>query len=480
MNKKLVLNVMGKLLIALGLILLAPAVVSLIYKENEAFYFILTSVISFALGFVINLFTKNKNKVMYAKEGFVVVALAWVVTSVIGALPFYLSGEIPSYVDALFETISGFTTTGASIITDISAISHGMIFWRSLTHWIGGMGVLVFILAFVSSISDRSIHILRAEMPGPIVGKIVPRSKDTSFVLYLIYFVMTIVEAILLWCGDMDLFESLVHSFATAGTGGFGMKSDSLGSYSPYSQWVITIFMFLFGVNFNLYYLILIKKIKTAIKSTELKVYVGMVIVSGILIGINVSGLYDTIAETARHAGLQVVSIITTTGFASVDFNLWPSFSKAIIFILLFSGACAGSTAGGLKISRTILLFKMISKEIKRMVHPRSVASVKFEDKEVDETTQKNVALYFAVYIICILAFFLLISFEPFGMEANFTAALTCFNNVGPGFAEVGPMGSYAGYSDFSKIILSLSMLLGRLEVFPMLILLTPSTWKRK
>ncbi len=480
MNKKLVLNVMGKLLIALALILLAPAVVSLIYKENEAFYFVFTSAISLVIGLIINLLTKNKSKVMYAKEGFVIVALAWVVTSIIGALPFYLSGEIPSYIDALFETVSGFTTTGASIITDITAISHGMLFWRSLTHWIGGMGVLVFILAFVSSISDRSIHILRAEMPGPIVGKIVPRSKDTSFVLYLIYFVMTLFQIVLLWCGDMNLFESVIHAFGTAGTGGFGTKGDSLAGYSPYSQWVITVFMFLFGVNFNLYYLILIKKFRTAIKSTELKVYAGIVLVSSVLVGINISGLYDTIAETARHSWLQVVSIITTTGFASADFNLWPSFSKAILLVLMVFGACAGSTAGGLKISRAILLFKMISKEIKRLVHPRSVASIKFEDKEVDESTQRNVALYFAVYIICILTIFLLISFEPFDMETNFTAALTCFNNVGPGFAEVGPMGSFAGYSDFSKIILSLAMLLGRLEIFPLLILLTPSTWKRK
>ncbi len=480
MNRKIIFSVIGRLLEVFSLLLLLPAVVSFIYKENEAYAFLISAGISLVVGNVLRYFTKNPDKTLYAKEGFLIVSLAWVTTSLIGCLPFVISGEIPSFVDALFETVSGFTTTGASILTDIEGMSRGMLFWRSFTHWIGGMGVLVFIIAFVNSISDRSIHILRAEMPGPIVGKITPRSKDTSKMLYIMYIVLTVVEIILLWCGDMDLYDSIVHSFGTAGTGGFGTKSSSVGGYSAYSQWVITAFMLMFGINFNLYYLVIMKKIRAAFKSEELWTYLALVAGSATLISINIRPLFDSVAETVRNATFQVASIITTTGYATADFNLWPDFSKAILLILIFIGACAGSTAGGLKVSRVILLFKIISKEIKGMIRPRSISNVKFEDKSVDEHTQRSVTSYLAVYIVCLFAIFVIISLEPFGFETNFTAAATCFNNVGPGFGMVGPAGNFAAYSDASKLVLSFAMLLGRLEIFPIIISLIPSTWRKR
>lgn len=480
MNKKLVFNVISKLLITLTPMLLAPMVVSLIYKESTFIYFAITALISLALGVFIKILTRNFKKTFYAKEGFAIVALSWFVASLIGSLPFYISGEIRNIIDAFFETVSGFTTTGATLLVDIEALSKGMLFWRSFIHWIGGMGILVFMLAFMSGIADRSIHILRAEMPGPIVGKLAPRSKDTSKTLYLIYIILTLVQILFLWAGEMDLYESIVHTFATAGTGGFGIKNSSLMDYSAYSQWVITAFMFIFGINFNVFYLITLKRFKNAIKSSEMWVYTTIIAISIIVITIDISSMFSTVADAIRNASFQVVSISTTTGFASTDFNLWPSTSKTILFILMFIGACAGSTAGGLKVSRLMLLFKMVFKEIKKMIHPRSVSTVKFEGKDIDENTQRSVTTYFALYSICIILIFLIISFEPFGFESNLTAVVSCFNNVGPGFSLVGPMENYASYSPLSKLVLSFAMLLGRLEIYPLLITLIPSTWKKK
>ncbi|MBE6701691.1 MAG: TrkH family potassium uptake protein [Ruminococcaceae bacterium] len=481
MNKNLVFNVTGRLMRVMALILLLPMLVSLIYREKSFFAFLIVSIFSFGLGLILTTVTKKFTKTIYAKDGFVIVSLAWVVVSIIGALPFYVSGEVPSLIDAIFESASGFSTTGASVIEDVEVLSHGILFWRSFTHWIGGMGVLVFMIAFVSSITDRSIHILRAEMPGPIVGKITPRSKDTSKVLYLIYIVLTFVQIVLLWCGDMNLFESIVHTFGTAGTGGFGVKGDSIASYSSYSQWVITIFMFIFGINFNIFYLWILKRFKAALSSSEFWCYFSIVAVSIVLISFNISGLYPNISETVRTASFQVVSIISTTGYTTANFDLWPTFSKSLILLLMFLGACAGATAGGLKISRVMLIFKVISKEFRRLIHPRSVSSVKLEGKEVDETTSRSVTTYLSLYIICILVIFLILSFvEPFDFETNFTAAVTCFNNVGPGFAGVGPASNFAMYSGFSKLVLSFAMLLGRLEIFPLLIAVIPSTWKKK
>jgi len=342
------------------------------------------------------------------------------------------------------------------------------------------MGVLIFIMAIIPNIADRSIHIVRAEMPGPVVGKLVPRVKDTAKILYIIYIAMTLLEIAFLLFGGMPLFESVVHAFGTAGTGGFGVKADSIAGYSPYLQWVITVFMLLFGVNFNLYYLILIRRTRTALRSGELWCYLGIVALSTGVIVCNILPQFGSAEDALRHSAFQVASILTTTGYATTDFNLWPDLSRAILFVLMFIGGCAGSTAGGLKQSRAIMLVKTVGREFKRMLHPRSVSSVRFEGKPVDEATLGSVSTYFAVYMICLFAVFLLISPEPFGFETNLSAAVACFNNVGPGFGLVGPVGSYSAYSGFSKLVLSLAMLLGRLEIFPLILALSPGSWIKK
>lgn len=481
MNRKMVFYMIGQIIKLEAALLLLPLIVSLLYKEQCATAFLITIGIALVLGFAITLMFKPKNRVIYAKEGFVIVAFAWLALSAIGALPFVISGEIPSYINAFFETVSGLTTTGASILNDVESMSHGILFWRSFTHWIGGMGVLVFIMAIVPTLSDRSIHIMRAEMPGPIIGKLVPKAKDTAKILYLIYIGMTAAEIVFLLFGGMPLFESVVHAFGTAGTGGFGIKADSIAGYSPYIQWVITIFMLLFGVNFNLYYLALLRhQFRTIFKSRELWFYIGLVGASSAVITANIYSLYHNFSEALRLSVFQVASIVSTTGYSTADFNLWPGVARSLLFVLMFVGGCAGSTAGGLKLSRVMLLFKMIKKELRHMLHPRSVNVIKFEGKKVDNPTLNSVGTYFALYIAGIMVTFLLICFEPFDLETNLTAAISCFNNVGPGLSAIGPASSYAGYSDFSKIILSIAMLLGRLEIFPIWIALSPSTWSKK
>jgi trk system potassium uptake protein TrkH len=484
MNYRIVSYVVGRILQMEAVIFMLPLLVSLVYIGAEGttpiVAFAVSAAISLLLGLFLTYVLGKNNKLLFAREGFAIVSLAWILMSAVGALPFVISGEIPNYIDAFFETVSGFTTTGASILTDVEAMSHGMLFWRSFTHWLGGMGVLVFVMALLPQDTGRNIHIMRAEMPGPIVGKILPRLSETAKILYIIYAVMTVAEMVLLLLGGMPLFDSVVHSLGTAGTGGFGIKADSIGSYNAYCQWVITIFMLLFGVNFNLYYLILIKQFKTAVKSTELWVYGAIVAVSGVLITLNIDRFYNNVADSVRHAFFQVASIITTTGYSSVDFNEWPGFSKAIIIVLMFVGGCAGSTAGGIKISRFIIAIKTVFKDIRKMLHPRSVSGVKFEGKKVEERTINSVSLYFAFYFIIFLVIFLLISLEPFDFETNFTAVSACFNNIGPGLAGVGPAASFAGYSDAATLLLSFAMLLGRLEIFPILLLFTPSMWKKK
>ena len=481
MNRRMVLNTIGRILVLEAALMLLPAGVSLIYKEFTAFFSFLIAVgISTVLGLALILFCQTKDQVIYAKDGFVTVALAWISLSLIGALPFYISREIPNYINAFFEIVSGFTTTGASILNNVENLSHGMLFWRSFSHWIGGMGVLVLIMAIVPNVTDRSIHIMRAEMPGPVVDKLLPKAKDTAKTLYIIYIVLSVFEVILLLCGGMNLFDSLVHTFGTAGTGGFGIKADSVAGYSPYIQWVITIFMMIFGVNFNLYFLLLVRKFKSIFKSTELWTYISIAVISTAVLTLNLTPVYQNFGERLRHSAFQVSSIITTTGFSTVDFNTWPSLSKSILVLLMFIGACAGSTAGGLKISRVVILFKMISREFGRLLRPRSVRVIKSEGKSVDETVLSSVTTYFAVYIFCFIAVFLLLSFDKFGFETNFTATAATFNNIGPGLADVGPLSSYADYSIFSKIILSFSMLLGRLEIFPLIIAFSPTTWSKK
>ena len=479
MNRRMVFYTVGHIATVEAALLLLPALVSLIYLEKSGLSFLITAALSLTVGLAFILFFKPKSRMIYAKEGFAIVAYAWLLMSAIGALPFVIGGAIPSYVDAFFETVSGFTTTGASILTDVEALDHCMLFWRSFTHWIGGMGVLVLVTAVVPNIADRSLNILKAEMPGPTVGKLVPRSRDTAKILYWIYFGMTFILTVLLIVGGMPVFDSIVHAFGTAGTGGFGIKADSIASYSPYLQWVITIFMFLFAINFNLYYLILIGKFRAVFKSDELSFFILLVLSSIGVIAVNILPAYASFSEALRASAFQVCSIVSTTGYATADFNLWPGLSKAILLILMFVGGCAGSTGGGLKAVRVVILIKSIKKELKKLLHPRSVKSVMSEGKKLDDETLSGVTSYFAVYTLCIMVVFLLLSFEPFGFETNFTASVACFNNIGPGLADVGPAASFAQYSDFSKIVLSFAMLLGRLEVFPLLLGLNPLIWKR-
>ena len=479
MNRKMIFYLLGQIIKAEAALMSLPLLVSIIYGEYRVlFSFAIAILLALAIGVALTIICRTDDKNIFAKEGFIIVSLAWISMSMIGALPFTLSGEIKSYVDAIFETVSGFTTTGATIFPDIENMSHGLTFWRSFTHWIGGMGVLVFVMAILPS-SDKSIHIMRAEMPGPIVGKLVPKAKQTAKILYLIYIVLTIVQVIFLLFGEMTLFESIVHSFGTAGTGGFGIRSDSIESYSPYIQWVITVFMFIFGINFNLFYLILIGRAKSIFKSSELWCYILIILGSAGIICINIWSMFENGSDCIRSSIFQVVSIITTTGYATTDFNLWPELSKGILFTLMFVGGCAGSTAGGLKVSRIVLIFKMIKNELLHMLHPRSVSSVKFEGKKVDSITQNSVYSYFTLFMISYFTIFLIVSLDGFEFESTFTTIATCINNVGPAFGLFGPASNFSSYSDLSKIVLSFAMLLGRLEIYPLLFLITPSVWTK-
>ena len=480
MNRRMIFSTVGKMVTTEAGLLTLPLVCALWYKERCAWHILLTMGVALVLGLAMTLLSRPKTRVIYAKEGFCITALAWLFMSAVGALPFFLSGEIPNYIDAFFETVSGFTTTGASILTDVETMSKGLLFWRSFTHWIGGMGILVFVMAILPGVADRSIHIMRAEMPGPVVGKIVPKAKDTASVLYKIYIVMTVVLVILLCVGGMSFFESLIHAFGTAGTGGFGIKADSIAGYSPYLQWVITVFMLLFGVNFNLYYLLLIRRFRTALQSTELWVYISIVLASVGLITANTLDLYAGFADALRHSAFQVSSIITTTGYATTDFDLWPGFSKGILLTLMFVGACAGSTGGGIKVSRVVLLVKSVFRQLRQLVHPRSVNAVKFEGRTVEDATLNGVGTYLAAYVFCFGIILILLFLESKNFVTHFSAAAACFNNIGPGMGMVGPTANYAGYSAFSKIVLSFAMLLGRLEIYPLLIALYPGTWRRK
>lgn len=464
-----------------ALLMLLPLVCSLIYKETDtALSFVISIALSLAFSFALTLIFKPGSKVIYAKEGFVTVALSWIFLSLVGALPFFISGEIPSYIDAVFETVSGFTTTGASILTDVESMSNGLLFWRSFTHWVGGMGVLVFVMAIVPSFSDRSIHLLRAEVPGPVVGKLVPKMKQTARILYVIYIVLTLVEVVFLLVGGMPVFDSLLHAFGTAGTGGFGIKADGLGSYNSYLQWVITIFMLIFGVNFNLYYFILIGKAKTALKSGELWFYLGIVATATLLITANILPIFETFGTSLKHAAFQVASIITTTGYATTDFNQWPVFSKTILMLLMFIGGCAGSTAGGFKVSRVVMLIKNSKRELQRMLHPRAVSVVRFEGKKVDNTTINSVTSYLAIYALLFCVFVFILGLENFDIETNLTAVASCYNNIGPALGAAGPASSYAAFSPFAKVVLSNAMLFGRLEIYPIILTFSPSTWVKK
>lgn len=476
----MIMYTLGRIMRIEAVLLVIPMAVALFYREAAFLYFAVTAVGAALFGIALTALAHPRTQVIYARDGFIIVSLAWLFLSLFGALPFTLSGEIPSYADAFFETVSGFTTTGASILPDPGVLSHGIVFWRSFTHWIGGMGILVLCMAIVPSFSTRSIHIMRAEMPGPIVGKLVPRARDTAKILYVIYIALTLLQIVMLCFGGLSVFDSVVYSIGTAGTGGFASYASSCGSFTPYVQYTIAVFMLLFGINFNLYYLLLIKRFKSVLKSEELWIYLGIVCVSIILISVNIYPMYGSISDSVRDSSFQVTSIISTTGYSTTDFNLWPDFSKAILLVLMLIGACAGSTAGGFKVSRVVLLFKMIGCNLRKLIHPRSISTVKLEGKTVSEETQRGVANYLALYTMVILSVFLILSIEPFGLETNLSATFACFNNIGPGLGFVGPAASYADYSVISKIVLSVAMLLGRLEIYPVLFMLAPSTWMRK
>lgn len=480
MNRRMVFHTVGRIILLEAILLSLPALCSVIYKEKSFFAFLFSILIALVLGGGLILLSRPKHRVIYAKEGFAITTFAWLSLSLIGALPFFLSGQIPHFADAFFETVSGFTTTGASILSRVEDLDRGILFWRSFTHWVGGMGVLVFLMVFIPGISERSIHIARAEMPGPVVGKIVPKMRDTARILYLIYIVMTLLQVILLLLSGMDLFCSLTYTFGTAGTGGFGLFSDSAGSLTGPQQWIIAIFMLLFGVNFNLYFLILIRRFRSAFRSTELWAYVGIVAVATGIVFANVSQLYNGVEETLRHSLFQVSSIITTTGYSTVDFNLWPGMAKTVLLILMFIGGSAGSTAGGLKVSRVVLFFKNCHAEFRHMLHPRSVNVLRMDGKKVEKETRKGVMVYFALYMILFFGILFLVSFDQFDFETSFSAVASCFNNVGPGFSLVGPMGNYALFSPFVKVVLSCAMLLGRLEIWPILLTLYPATWQSR
>ena len=479
MNYRMIFYMTGRLLQLEAGLLLLPVAVSVIYGDGDLPGLLLAVAVAVLAGTAMTLCRKPKNQTIYAKEGFVIVALCWVFLSAVGALPFTVSGGV-TYVDAFFETVSGFTTTGASVLNIAEAgLGHGLLFWRSFTHWIGGMGVLVLMMALVPSGSGRTIHVMRAEVPGPIVGKLVPRLRDTAKILYLIYLGMTAVQVVCLLLAKMDLFNSLLITFGTAGTGGFGLPTPC-SDFTAAQQWIITVFMLLFGVNFNLYFLLLIRSVRPVVTNRELWLYLGVFAVSTGLITVNILSQYG-FWDGLRHAAFSVSSVVTTTGYATADFNQWPELSRGVIFLLLFMGGCAGSTAGGLKMSRVMLLGKTVVRELGRLVHPRSVSVVKLEGKRVEETTVASTAAYFILYMALIGLVFLILSFEPnFGLEDNLTASITCLNNVGPGLGAVGPYGGFGDYSALSKVVLSFAMLLGRLEIYPLVLAMMPGTWTKR
>lgn len=469
MNYKMISYLLGQIFKVEAALMLLPFAVSLIYGEDLWLAFTIPVVLLLALGIPLTL-KKPSDKRFYAKEGFVVVALSWFLLSLAGALPFFISREIPSFIDCFFETASGFTTTGATILSDVEALSNGLLFWRSFTHWIGGMGVLVFVLAIFPEQETQSIFLMKAESPGPKVGKIVSKLRITARILYGIYIAMTLVEFILLFVGGMPLFDSIVNSFATAGTGGFAIKNASIAAYgSVYSEYIIGIFMILFGINFNVFYLILIGRIKDAFKNEEVGVYLGVIAASVAAITINIAKMYSTLGESFRAAFFQVASIISTTGFATVDFDTWPEFSKTILILLMFLGACSGSTGGGIKIARIILLIKSGIAEIRHCISPNSVVSVKFEGKPVESGVIRSTGAYLVAYVFLLIVSAIAVSFNNFDFESTFTAVMACMNNIGPGMAAFGPTMNFAGLNIFSKLVLSFDMIAGRLELFPCL-----------
>lgn len=479
MNRRMILFTLGKMLKIESVLLLLPCIIGLIHQESMAIYYLMSAIVTFAVGSVMDHKKPKKTKI-HAKEGFVIVAFGWIALSLFGAIPFYVSGEIPALIDAWFEMVSGFTTTGATILEDIEGLTYTSLFWRSFSHWIGGMGILVFVVAFLPESTGHTMHILNAEMPGPVKGKLVSKVKVTARILYKLYFAMTLLEAILLLFGGMPLFDSLVTALSTAGTGGFAIKNTSMAFYnSAYIDGVVTVFMILFGINFNILYFVIIEHYFKAFKSEELKWYLSIIAISTIAITINISHLYPSILSAFRYAVFQVSSIITTTGFITADYELWPMFSQVILMILIFVGASGGSTGGGIKVSRIMICIKSAFAGVKKLLHPHSVVSIEYEGKPLEDDIANNAFTYIVLYMMLFFASLLIISLQTIDFNAAFSAVATCINNVGPGMGILGPTGNFASLTPLSKFVLTFDMLAGRLEIFPVLMLFSTTLWKK-
>ena len=472
MNYKTIFNIIGKVLLLEAALMLLPLGVSVIYSDGCTDDLLIGAAAAAALGAVMFLPTRKAGKPLSVRDSLAVAALTWLFASLAGCLPFLTSGEISNFPDAFFETVSGFTTTGASILTDVERMSRSLQFWRSFTHWLGGMGILVLVTAIAAGSGGGSTNILKAEMPGHSLDKFTPKAKNNAKLLYDIYIVLTLLETVLLIAGGMPVFDSVVHALGTAGTGGFGIKADSIASYSAYLQWVITVFMLLFGVSFNIYCLMLVRRWREALRSNELRCYLGIFAAATVIVCINIYPMYGSVSDVIRLSSFQTASIITTTGYATADFNTWPQLSKAVLFILMFCGGCMGSTAGGLKISRVTVLAQVCANELRRSINPRSVNSVKLNGSVLTSEQEQRVLSYLALYIAIIAVTFILISINGLGLEEDISAVVACVNNIGPGFGLIGPAGSYAAYSGFAKMVLSVAMLIGRLEIYPLLALL--------
>ncbi len=482
MNYKMTARLLGMVMLIVALFLIPPFFIAVIRREHSAMIGFAAAMGAMAVpGWLLTLL-KPRRPALYAREGFLLVALTWIVVSLLGALPFYISGWIPSYIDSLFETVSGFTTTGASILGNVEALPMSLLYWRSFTHWLGGMGVLVFLLAIapLATGNGDTLYIMRAESPGPSVNKLVPRTRQSARILYEIYIGMTVLQTILLLAGGMSFFEAITTAFGTAGTGGFGVRNDSLASCSPYIQWIVTVFMALFGVNFGVYYLIIIRKFRKAAKNEEARFYVLVILVATAITALStLSGYKGDWESSIRHSAFQVVSIITTTGYSTADFDLWPQLARSLLVLLMIIGACAGSTGGGVKCSRVLILIKSLKREIRLLLHPNTVSTIRIDSEPVQNATVTSVFAFFGAYALISFASTLLISLDGFSFETNLTATIACINNIGPGLGSVGPMSNYGGFGDLSKLVLSADMLIGRLEIFPMLMLFMPSVWKR-
>ncbi len=480
MNKKMIIYILGKMLGVEGALLLIPALVSLIYGEKTGVSFLIVAAV---LGVIFLIFgrKKPKNNRIYGKEGFAIVGLAWILWSLFGAIPFVITGSVPNYIDAFFETVSGFTTTGSTILQEIESLPMGINFWRCFTHWIGGMGVLVFVMMVTSLDDENAMPLMRAEVPGPEADKLVPKARSTAKILYQMYFVLTAAEVVLLMFGGMNLYDALVHSFSTAGTGGFSNRNSSVAFYdSAYIDGVITVFMILFGINFNLYFLLLLKNWKSVLKNEELRAYLGIIAAAVAVITINILSIYENVFHAFRYASFQVASVITTTGFYTADYELWPELSKVVLLTVMFIGACAGSTGGGIKVCRFVILCKSIRQEIRKILHPNVVTMVKINGKKVSNDTMRGINTFFAAYIFILVMSVLIVSVDNFDFATSFSGVLTTINNVGPGISKVGPAENFHMFSPLSKLAFCFDMLVGRLEIFPYLLLLSPDLWRRR